>query len=277
VGRGSGKRKGRRALRKRPRLERDRHWLYEQAVQCPEADVQFFDRVFRKRHQRVPTSLREDFCGTAALCAEWVRTRPENTAIGIDLDPSTLEWGRVHNVEPLGSRARRVQLIEADVLSVRRPQVDLIAAMNFSYFTFKTRDLLRDYFRRSRSVLADGGALFLDIFGGWEGQALVQEEKEFDGFNYYWDQHSFDPISNETIFYIHFVLDDGKELQRAFKYDWRMWSIPEVRELLAEAGFESSKVYWEGTDSDGDGNGVFRVAKHAESCPGWIAYIVAWK
>ena len=36
-----------------------------------------------------------------------------------------------------------------------------------------------------------------------------------------------------------------------------MWSLPEIREILKEVGFKESHVYWEGTDEDGEGDGVF--------------------
>jgi SAM-dependent methyltransferase len=264
--------------KKRVRRRPDRHELYEQAVQCPEADIRFFERVYRKHNGgELPRSFREDFCGTAALAAEWVRKRQTNTAIGIDLDGPTLEWGRRRNIEPLGEAASRLKLLQKNVLEVTRPRCDVIAAMNFSYFIFKTREALRAYFRIARRSLAPSGVFVLDIFGGSEAQAEVEEEKELDGFNYYWDQHRFDPITNETLFYIHFLLDDGRWVRKAFTYDWRLWSIPEVRELLEEAGFQNSEVYWEGTDrATGEGNGVFLPSERQGSCPGWIAYIVAW-
>ena len=51
----------------------DLHWLYEQSVQNADVEVEFIDRVFRKEFGRKPTFLREDFCGTALLCADWVK------------------------------------------------------------------------------------------------------------------------------------------------------------------------------------------------------------
>lgn len=266
-------RKPRRKTKRKPH----RHELYQAAVQAPDADIRFFDRVYRERNQKLPSSLREDFCGTAALAAEWIRTRATNTALGIDLDGPTLEWGIHHNVAPLGPAQSRLTLLQANVLDVTRPRCDVIAAMNFSYFIFKTRETLVAYFRVARKSLRAGGIFIVDIFGGWEAQALTEEEKPLDGFSYFWDQHKFDPISNETLFYIHFRLANGTWYRRAFTYDWRLWSIPEVRELMHEAGFGRTEVYWEGTEhATGEGNGVFRAAKRQESCPGWVAYIVAW-
>lgn len=254
---------------------RDRHLLYEQSVQCPEADVRFFDRVYKKRHGRLPVMLREDFCGTAALAAEWVRTRQENRAIGVDLHRPTLDWGRRHNIAPLGEGADRVELLEENVLEVTRPRVDMVAALNFSYFIFKQRNLLKAYFQAVRKSLRPGGFFVLDIFGGSECQALDTETKHLKGFKYHWEQASYNPINNDTLYYIHFSFPDGTRLNRAFTYDWRMWTPREVTELLEEAGFESPIVYWEGADEDGTGNGVFRPALKREPEAGWIAYITA--
>jgi SAM-dependent methyltransferase len=260
----------------RPKRLRDRHWLYEASVQCPEADIRFFDRVYQEWNGHKPRLLREDFCGTAAIAAEWVRTRPDNIALGIDLDRPTLEWGRREHVLPLGAAAVRVRLLEADVRLVRRPRVDVIAALNFSYFVFHTREELKAYFRTARAALRPGGVFVLDIFGGWESQALVTETKRKPGFTYIWEQRSFDPITHRTRFYIHFRLRDGTMIKRAFTYDWRLWSVPEVREVLLEAGFRTSRVYWEGTDRrTGGGNSVFRATEATESVPGWIGYIAA--
>jgi SAM-dependent methyltransferase len=257
-------------------LPRDRHRLYQLAVQSPEADVRFMNRVYRGLRDRPAQTLKEDFCGTAALAAEWVRSRRKNRAIGVDLDRRALDWGRKNNVAPLGDGSSRIRLIQADVRAVRSPKVDVIAAMNFSYFVFKTRPELLDYFSNARASLAPGGVLVLDIFGGWEAQALETERKPLKGFTYVWEQTRFDPITSETLFHIHFRFKDGRWMRRAFTYDWRFWTIPEVRELLRDAGFSRTEVYWEGTETGtGEGNGVFRRTERIQNCPGWIAYLSA--
>src|SRR5512145_471884 len=50
----------------------DRHVLYQESVQSPEADARFFTRYFKKLAGRPLRFLREDFCGTALLCCEFV-------------------------------------------------------------------------------------------------------------------------------------------------------------------------------------------------------------
>jgi len=74
---------------------------------------------------------------------------------------------------------------------------------------------------------------------------------------------------------IHFRFPDGTELKNAFTYDWRLWTVPELREALANAGFRKVTVWWEGSDEEGGGDGNFRPVQHGEACAGWIAYLVA--
>jgi SAM-dependent methyltransferase len=258
----------------------DKYDLYQQSVQVPEADVAFFEKVHKNIFGRPAKHLREDFCGTAAVCCEWVRTGKDRTAYGVDLDPEPLEWGRQHNVAELDDEQRsRLELIEADVRDVGGPRADLIAAQNFSFYTFSERDELRRYFEAARKNLKPDGLLVLDMMGGSQAMEEDREEiREVNGFEYVWEQRRFDPISHYNECHIHFRFKDGSKLKRAFTYGWRLWMIPEVRELLAEAGFDRSQVYWEGTDpKTGEGNGEFRPRKQAPSDPAWIAYIVAVK
>jgi len=63
--------------------------------------------------------------------------------------------------------------------------------------------------------------------------------------------------------------------KNVFTYDWRFWMLPEIKDLLLEAGFSEVKTYWEGDDEDGGGNGVFTEAKDAENCDAWVTYIGA--
>lgn len=98
-----------------------------------------------------------------------------------------------------------------------------------------------------------------------------------EGYSYYWDQDCFDPITNEAQFYIHFKRRGEAKRQEVFSYDWRMWSIPELRDLLVEVGFSATYVYWEGSDKNGEGNGIFTRAERGEECEAWVAYIVAAK
>ena len=57
--------------------------LYELSVQEPEAESDLIDRAWNEIRGRTPRTIREDFCGTAAVCADWVKRRPTNHAIEI--------------------------------------------------------------------------------------------------------------------------------------------------------------------------------------------------
>ncbi len=256
----------------------DKHDLYQQSVQCPEADVAFIRRVFHKRFGRYPTHLREDFCGTAWLACEWVKAHRDNEAVGVDLDRPTLDWGRKHNLSRLSDeQAARVELIHGDVMKARTGRVDVVAALNFSYFLFKELDALVTYFRKARGALRPEGMLLLDAYGGWEAQQLVEESTPNNGFTYVWDQDDYNPVTDEAVCHIHFRFPDGSRMRRAFTYHWRLWTMGGVRDALQAAGFRDVEVYWEGTDADGDGNGVFRRQHRAENSAGWIAYVVAYR
>lgn len=258
----------------------DIHELYEQSVQNVEHEVEFLQTTFRELRGRTAHRLREDFCGTAAASCEWVRQGEAFQAIGVDIDPSVLDWGRKNRIGRLPAEDRaRVSLIESDVMTVETPPVDLLAAFNFSYFIFDTRDKLRTYFQRAREALADDGLFFIDLFGGGEAHEETREKTKFKelGFTYIWDQAEFHPVTHYMRCHIHFKFKDGSKLKKAFTYEWRLWSAPELRELLEEAGFRKSTLYWEGEDEDGEGNGEFTPDDKGEADLAWIAYIVAEK
>ena len=259
----------------------DIHELYEKSVQNVEHEVEFLQGTFKDIRGRTAHLFREDFCGTASASCEWVRQGGDYQAIGVDIDPAVLEWGRQNRVSPLSSADQaRVSLIEGDVMSADTPPVDLMAAFNFSFFIFDTRDKLRAYFERAYAALKDDGVFFVDLFGGPEAQEETKEKTKYKRFTYVWHQAEFHPVTNYIRCHIDFRFKDGSKIKKAFTYEWRLWSAPEIREVLAEAGFKKSTVYWEGDDEDdedGEGNGEFTPDEKGEADLAWIAYIVAEK
>ncbi|MEM1331236.1 MAG: class I SAM-dependent methyltransferase [Planctomycetota bacterium] len=263
----------------------DRHALYEAAVQNVESEIDFVDATFKELRGTHAATLREDFCGTGNTSCEWVRRRPSNTAVGLDLDRETLDWGLEHHVANLDPAQRdRVTLLERDV---REPGdavgLEIILAMNFSYWLFMERAEMLRYFRSVRESLADGGIFFLDHYGGNEAMQEQEEKRDCqlaDGrkFVYIWDQAKIEPISGRVDNYIHFKFPDGSKMKRAFTYPWRLWSLPEIQDVLRDAGFRNVTVYWEGDEEDGDGgNGEFTAATEGENCPAFVSYITAEK
>ena len=257
----------------------DRHELYEAAVQAVDVEVEFLRDTFKALRGREPISFREDFCGTASAACEWVRVgKGKRHAIGVDIDADTLEWGRRNRVARLSERDRaRVKLLHDDVRTVTTDPVDILCAFNFSYFCFTTRDELRGYFKRVREALVDDGLFFLDAFGGPESQDVQKEKTKHDGFTYVWDQAEYEPVTGRMVCHIHFKFPDGSKLKRAFSYEWRLWTLPEIRELLDEAGFSKVRVYWEGEDDEGEGNGIYTEHATGVADLAWVAYLVAEK
>jgi SAM-dependent methyltransferase len=256
----------------------DLHELYETAVHDPAAEVDFIRDTYRRLRGRVPLTLREDFSGVASSCCEWVRRGPRCRAIGVDIEPAVLDWGRTHRLSRLApGQRRRVRLVAGNVLDVRTAPVDTLAALNFSYWVFKDRATMRRYFRAAHRALKRDGVLFLDAFGGYEASREQEEITALRRFTYVWDQDRFHPVTGEILCHIHFRFPDGSRLRRAFTYDWRLWTLPELRELLGEAGFRRVTVYWEGDDGKGGGNGEFTPHATGESDAGWLAYVVAEK
>lgn len=260
----------------------DRHRLYELSVQCAEAEIDFVEHTFKQLRGRAARKLREDFCGTANVCCEWVRRHRKNTAVGVDLDPEVLDWGHTHQLGSLTKSERsRVNLIEDNVLTAKTGPVDILLAMNFSYWLLKQRSDLLKYLKTARKHLVKDGVMFLDAYGGYDSFREIEEEREIDdggeGFTYTWDQADFNPITNELKCHIHFDFPDGSSLPEAFSYHWRMYTLPEIRDLLREAGFSHVTVYWQGWAEDGEADGDFQPAEDADADAGWICYLAAEK
>jgi cyclopropane fatty-acyl-phospholipid synthase-like methyltransferase len=270
--RGKGKKKRRTMAEKA-----DRHVLYEKSVQCVESEIDFVDETFSELRERKARILREDFCGTANTSCEWVRRRRKNRAISVDLDADVLAWGQKHNVAKLKDADNRITLVNEDVLEARTEPADVVLAMNFSYWIFKQRQVMRAYFRRVRDSLTHDGIFFLDAFGGSDAYVEEKEKTKYKRFTYIWDQASFNPVNGDCVCHIHFKFPDGSKLRKAFSYTWRLWTLQEIREILEEAGFPRSTVYLQGSDDDGEGDGEFEPAERGDADPAWIAYIVAEK
>jgi hypothetical protein len=258
----------------------DKYVYYQRSVQEPGHEVGFFLRAYRDAYHAKPTLLREDFCGTFAVCCEWVKAGSDHQAVGVDLDPEPLTWGRDHNLAKLDQEEQsRVKLLQQDVRDVTAPKADVLAAENFSYWIFKTRAELVTYFQAARANLKAKGVFVLDLMGG--GSIMKEDQrdiKKYKGFKYIWEQVRFDPITHACKFHIHFKFKDGSKLEKAFTYDWRMWTVPELCELILEAGFKKAEVYWEGTDEKtGEGDSDFKRRKNVTPDDCWIAYVVGVK
>ena len=255
----------------------DKHLLYQASVQNPDFELDFIDATYKRMRGRKPSSMREDFAGTAISSCQWVKRRKTNTAIAVDLDPEVLAWSRKNNIAKLTeAQKQRIDLIEDDVLSVQSEKVDVLQAYNFSYWFFQERATMLEYFRQTRAALKDDGLLFLDVFGGSECYQTQKEKRKVDGFKYIWEQAEFNSITNELICHIHFHFPDKSKLKKAFTYTWRVWGARELREILAEAGYSESIVYRQKFDAKTDeALDEYVATDEAEDYACWLGYIIA--
>lgn len=261
----------------------DKFDCYQQSVQSPDHEVEVFELLYRDQYERNPLTLREDFCGTFAVCCEWVKAHKDRTAWGVDLCPETLQWGKDNNQAKLkATEAERITLLEQDVRDGNTPTVDLLAAQNFSFWIFKTREEVIEYFKAAHANLNEEGVMVMDMMGGREcyndtitdKRTIVKGKK---GFKYHWQQAYFNPITSDCSFYIHFKFGDGSKMKKAFEYHWRFWTVPEVREMLIEAGFHETLVYIEQEDENGEDSGTWVPVEKAPNNESWLCYIVGVK
>jgi cyclopropane fatty-acyl-phospholipid synthase-like methyltransferase len=255
----------------------DKYRLYEESVQGVEADEEFIKNTFKKLFQRPAKSLKEDFSGTALLAVEWVKAKKGRTAIAVDLDEEVIEWARVNRREALPTKVRTaLTLMQEDVRVVHEPRVDVVAALNFSYWVFKVRTQLLNYLKNCYRSLNDQGIVVLDVFSGSEAAEVKEEQREYDRFTYVWDQESYNPVTANLIAKIHFHFNDGSKMENAFVYDWRVWSVAELMELLVEAGFEA-KFFYRASDDEGGLTGETEETTQIEDDLTWLAFVVGVK
>ena len=257
----------------------DKYYYYEKSVQNPENEISFFNEKFEELRGTEPKTLREDFCGTGAITCSWVKQGSDYKSWGIDLDPEPVEYGKANHLASLSEEEQsRVTYLLENVLNATTPKVDICFAFNFSYFIFKKRKELLEYFKAARETLNDGGVFFIDLFGGPDSQTVMTDTIQHEGFKYFWECQMFNPMTNNCRFAIHFKRKGEQKRKDVFVYEWRMWFMSELRDLLEEAGFTKTVAYWEEDDEDDDGgSGEFYATDEAENCDAWVTYIAALK
>ena len=254
--------------------------FYRLAVQHPLAEAAFLERVYRHYRGRAATLLREDFAGTAAVAAAWAAMIPDGQALAVERHGSTARWARRRVVRELGERARDVHVVQTDVMKLTRPRVDVIAALNFSTFIYHDRDLLRNYFAHARRSLLPGGVLVIDAYGGPGAMRVGLQRRRVNplpqegvgSFEYQWEQRSYDAVTGRVDCRIHFRMSGGRRrlIPNAFVYDWRLWALPELTELMRAAGFKRSEVWCPRKVGDS----WFQPVRHMDPREDWVAYVV---
>lgn len=252
-----------------PRSKVDARALYLDAVQSPALDVEVLGRLFRRVRGRDARTLREDFCGTAAISVAWVESDDEREALGVDLDAAALRWGRRELVSRLDEDEReRLELLCADVRALSRRAFDILLAPNFSWALFDD-EALAAYLASAARALEVDGLLALEIFGGRDLRRELLHRHARGGFTYLWEQRSFDPVTERLDARIHFELDDGTVLRDAFAYSFYLRSLARLRELLASAGLAGPRLFV----VDERGRARERTREPREDA--WNGYLVA--
>lgn len=262
--------------------KKPKYYYYEAAVQTPEQHAAMFSLIYADIRGVSPRVLREDFCGTFMISCEWVKKHPANRALSVDIDSEPLAYGRKHHLRKLNPKQKKqIQLLQQSVISKTSPKADVTIACNFSFNIFKDRDILLKYLKSVLASLKPGGLIVLEMAGGPGMIEKTREQITIDDdsagkFTYVWDQKSFNPVTHHALYSIHFKFPDGSKIEDAFVYDWRLWTIPEVRDILKDTGFARTHTYWE-IAKNGKGTGEYARTAKADNAYSWIAYVVGEK
>lgn len=248
--------------------------LYEWCVQAPEMQARFL----RALHGGSPRSLCEDFCGPASIARAWARLDPRYSSAGVDRDPEpiahAMERAREQGITPAKFRA-----VRADVRKTTQ-RADAIAAFNFAVCELHDRASLLAYLRRVRRRLKKRGIFACDTYGGHDafvpGSSSRRIRTPIGTVGYTWEQRDADPLTARVANAIHFQLPRARVMRDAFLYDWRLWSVMELREAMIEAGFSSTEVHLSyGEAIDGDGNPIPIAAQPGDAdLDQYVAYVV---
>ncbi len=214
--------------------------LYERTVQDADRTVELLHAV----HGAEPRILGEDFAGSAALSRAWVARGPDRRAFAVDVDGAALARGTHPRI------TAHVHDVRSSEIRVLGP-CDVVHAGNFSIGELGVRAEFLDWARNARSRLAPGGIVALDTYGGesaWRVGALERRRVLADGVEIRWcfEQRSADPRTARVVNALSFRVVRKSEVVAsfpdAFVYRWRLWSIPEIVDVLREVGFEEVRV-----------------------------------
>ncbi|KAJ4828050.1 hypothetical protein Tsubulata_028122 [Turnera subulata] len=310
-------------------------------LQSPKGDISYLQKFFLMYvGGRLPLHFQEDFCGTALLSTEWLRSDSRRTAVGVDLDLEALNWCLENNINKVGADGySRMSLFHGNVLqpldaklvrleaqerlssiklddcinngesntsessfqagsstctddkymmrNFTLPARDIVCAFNYSCCCLHKRADLVLYFNHVSETLSKKGGIFvMDLYGGTSSERKLRLQRRFPNFTYIWEQAEFDIIERKTRISLHFLLHkQQKKIRHAFSYSWRLWSLPEIKECLEEAGFRSVH-FWlrqmpdteENRSTEGFGVGrdlKYEEVKTFEQEDAWNAYVVA--
>ncbi len=253
--------------------------LYELCVQSPKHVVD----LLRAIHGDEPTLLGEDFAGSGAVSRSWVAQSGQHHAWCVDRDAQSLS--RCTGIDRITTRT-------GDVMDETAP-AEVIWVGNFSIGYHHDRARLLAYLKHVRARLKPSGVFVCDTYGGETAYTIGQVHRFHplpaqlspDGtggwrVRYTWEQRQADPLTGMVTNALHFrieragIIDD--ERIDAFVYHWRLWSVPELRDAMQEAGFASTAVYAQLPDAvDGDGRPYIQPMDGADEIDGSFILCVA--
>jgi len=227
----------------RGRSNLSRYDLYELAAQSPVAEAKFLRAV----HGAAPEIMAEDFAGPAGIARAWVSLDKNHRAICTDIDPEPLEHARARAERDLGGdAASRIEFSVCDVIAAKG-RADIVASLNFAVGELHTRAALLTYLRHVLMRLHPRGIFVCDIYAGPDALVPGRFDQKIDTdhgtITYTWRQVEADPLTHRVRNAMDFRLPDGSRMTDAFTYDWRLWSIPELRDACREAGFKRTQVF----------------------------------
>lgn len=266
-----------------PRQTLTRYDLYELVVQIPSIQARFLRAI----HGGAPRVLAEDFSGPASIARAWLELDADHHAIANDRDPEPLEHAKLRAQEQLEDGIARFTLRTTDVMAAG-DHADIIAAFNFAACELHERAALVTYLRRALYRLNANGVFVADLYGGVDayspGESTQTVKTDAGSVKYTWEQRDADPLSGRVCNAMHFAGPAlKKEMRDAFVYDWRLWSVPELRDALREAGFKKTEVYADyGGAMDDEGNLIVRPASWDGAVgqlgdqleENWVVYVV---
>ncbi|KAE9616741.1 hypothetical protein Lal_00035108 [Lupinus albus] len=219
------------------------------------------------------------------LQSKLVKVDPQELIESISLTHKgdNLQTGALESNIQEGSAAKDDKMFNRDF---PLPGRDIICAFNYSCCCLHKRAELVLYFSHAREALSSEGGIFvMDLYGGSSSENKLRLQRRFPNFTYVWEQDEFDIIQRKTRISLHFHLKkQHRKLRHAFSYSWRLWTLPEIRDCLEEAGFRSVH-FWirempdstelARTEGFGAGKDIkYEEATSFEQHDSWNAYIV---
>jgi len=234
-----------------------------------DGDRRFLEAAFRRFLSQRPESILDLGCGTGNHAILLARRGYEVT--GLDLSEAQLRQARAK----IRGTGLAVRFVRGDMrrFGLRRQFDAAICLFGGFGYLLSDRDILA-HFRAVHRHLAPGGVY---VFEFWQESGVkpghtswIYRQRPFRLIRL--DESHYDPARHRLPFDMHFFVFDGDRLKERFteSHTIRLHLAPQVRRLLARAGFRLAATY--GGDRERKGfrpvrRDTFRVMAVAKSLP----------